>query len=421
MSSSQPGDQPDAPERPDRRDPAAILAPAAAVIALALGALIAIALLLGALRPAGAEPTPGPSASAAPGPTATPEPTPAPTPTPSPTPEPTPTTVPAPLTGLPVLEELAARPVLAVMIDDQRDARPQSGLGEAGIVWHAPAEGGIPRYMALFQDGDPAAVGPVRSSRLYYIGWAAEWNAVYVHVGGSPQALAYLRTAAGRGGEVWNADEFTWGPTYLWRIRERFAPHNVYSSGEKLRELAAKVGATPAPRTPAWTFAPGAPAWTRPAGASVEVRYLANRIAYAYEWASNRWVRTVTGGAGAGVDAATGERLAPANVVVLVVPFAPLDDGSKKNRLEADLVGEGRAWIATNGRIVAGTWRKGAFDAPTLLFGPDGSPAVLTAGQTFVQVVPAPSMVTVTAGGATPSPPRPAAGGRPDPAGPLAD
>ena len=97
------------------------------------------------------------------------------------------------------------------MIDDHLDARPQSGFNAASVVWQAPAEGGIPRYMMIFQDQVPAAVGPVRSARYYYIAWAAEWRAVYAHAGGSPQALRDARTPKGHGQCVYNADEFRWG------------------------------------------------------------------------------------------------------------------------------------------------------------------------------------------------------------------
>ena len=108
-------------------------------------------------------------------------------------------------------------------------------------MWQAPAEGGIPRYMALFQDGQiPAAVGPVRSSRYYYIAWAAEWRSVYVHVGGSPQALALLRSSKGKGQSSTTPTRFRYEGKYLWRINDRFAPHNVYTDGEHLRTMGQK-------------------------------------------------------------------------------------------------------------------------------------------------------------------------------------
>ena len=281
---------------------------------------------------------------------------------------------------------VAGRHVIAVMIDDQQAARPQSGLSSASVVWQAPAEGGIPRYMALFQDTIPTTVGPVRSSRYYYVGWAAEWRALYVHAGGSPQALAVLQQQ-GRGQLVYNADQFRFGEPYIWRVTNRFAPHNLYTDGPHLRSLAAVVGARDGPQAPAWNFAPDAPLASRPAGATIDVVYPANHIHYAYDRMTNTWIRSVSG-ASPQVDAANRQVVAPKNVVVMRMHFGPLNDGHPaKQRLEAQLIGSGPAWIATNGRIAAGMWRKASLTAPTLFFDAAGGPLTLTAGQTFVQVI----------------------------------
>ncbi|MEX2010711.1 MAG: DUF3048 domain-containing protein [Chloroflexota bacterium] len=340
-----------------------------------------------------------PPIAAGPTPTAsgTPEVTPSPTPTPRPTPVPTPAPVPAPLTGRPVKEAVAAQRTIAVMIDDHPDARPQSGFNAAAVVWHAPAEGGVPRYMLLFQDTLPESVGPVRSARQYFVEWAAEWGAMYVHSGGSPQALATLR-AKGQGQWVYNADEFRWGGTYLWRIRQRFAPHNVYTDGENLRKMAARLGADDVAMTPAWSFRADTPFQWRPLGGGISTGYTWNRIRYAYDQASNTYVRSVTG-ASPQIDAADGKRVAPKNVVIMLVRFGRLNDGHpEKARQEAANVGKGTAWIATNGRTVKGTWSKASITEPTLFFGPDGKPATLTIGQTFVQVMPAGTNVTIVPG-----------------------
>lgn len=309
-----------------------------------------------------------------------------PSPSPSPTPMPTPVIV-EPLTGLPVSEKVAKRRVIAVMIDDLWAARPQSGLSSASVVWHAPAEGGIPRYMALFGAGNPTSVGPVRSSRLYYIAWASEWRSVYVHVGGSPQAMAYLATSKGRGKAVYNADHNRWGGKYLWRIGSRYAPHNVYTDAKNLRKLAKAVGGDPYEqvREPVWTFAADAPLEARPTGGTISVPYPANRIQYKYDRKSNTYLRTVSA-EGKQVDAASKTRIAPKNVVVMKVGFIPT--GDKKGRLDGQVTGTGKAWFFTNGKVVKGTWKKANFTAPTLFFGPDGTPVTLTAGQTFIQVIP---------------------------------
>lgn len=354
---------------------------------------------------ASSPPTTGPSASPTPVPTPTPRPTPTPSPTPvpAPSPSPTPVLVPAPLSGRLVDPALAARHPIAVMVDDLRPARPQSGFSLASVVWQAPAEGGIPRYMLLFGEGDPPAVGPVRSARHYFVAWAAEWRAVYVHVGGSPQALDLLRRQ-GRGQLVYNADEFRYGGRYLWRIPERAAPHNVYTDGEHLRALAAVVGAKDEPAAPVWRFEPDAPPAERPVGGSIEVSYPANRIRYAYDRTTNTYRRSVTGEKEQ-IDAATGEAVAPKNVVIMFVRFGPLNDGSNKHRLEAQVTGSGVAYVATNGVVTKGAWRKRAIDAPTEFLDRRGRPIPLTIGQTFIQVVPTGTPVRFVAG--EPPPPNP--------------
>ena len=326
------------------------------------------------------------AASTAPGPASTASE--APSASPSPTPAPTPVLVPDPLDGVLVSPALAKRHVVAVMIDDLWAARPQSGLSSASVVWQAPAEGGIPRYMALFSEGSPPAVGPIRSSRLYFIAWAAEWNAVYMHVGGSPQALAVLDSPQGAGSVVWNADQISLGATYMWRIATRAAPHNVYSSAKAMQQLVKALHAPASmPYTAAWQFAADPPLDQLPTSGSISVPYPQNVISYAYDPATNSYPRTVTS-EGREVDAGTGTRIAPKNVVVIYMSFGPLNDGSNKGRLEAQFTGSGKALVFNNGTLTKATWKKASMTAPTLLYGPDGQPVTLTVGQTFVQVVP---------------------------------
>jgi Protein of unknown function (DUF3048) N-terminal domain/Protein of unknown function (DUF3048) C-terminal domain len=351
---------------------------------------------LGSARPAASPPpTGGPSL-----PPASPPPSAEPTPTPSPTP----VLVPAPLTGRLVSPAAAARHPIAVMVDDLSPARPQSGFNSASIVWQAPAEGGIPRYMMVFQENIPTDVGPVRSSRYYYIAWAAELDALYAHAGGSPQALATLRNQ-GSGQLVYNADEFRWGNSFRRSPlplnvygQQRVGPHNLYTTGKQLREIARTVGAKDGPISWPWTFAPDAPLADRPTGGKIQVTYSnVNAIRFDYDRFSNTYLRSVTGEKKQ-IDGATGKRVAPKNVVVMVVKFGPLNDGSKKHRLEGDVIGSGHAWISTNGVTIQGTWKKTSLKSPTRFFDKAGNPVVLTVGQTFVQVMKTTDVISFTAG-----------------------
>ena len=381
---------------PARRWLVALLAIAvAAIVVLVTAALV----MQGQPGVAVASSTPAPSltvASIAPSPSAAAA-TQVPVPTPPP-PTPAPVAA-APLTGLPVSPAAALQHPIAVMVDDHPDARPQqAGFNAASIVWHAPAEGGVPRYMLIFQDGLPSSVGPVRSARQYYIEWAAEWNAMYVHSGGSPQAIRTL-IAKGQGQWVYNADEYRWGGRYLWRAVGHVAPHNVYSDGAHLRELAVRVGALDEPIEPVWSFGPDAARNLRPDGGSLRVVYLYGTVTYRYDSVTNRYVRYLDRSTAPQVDVADGQIVAPTNVVILRMAFEPLNDGNPaKHRLEAHNVGTGEAWIATNGRTVKGRWSKASITAPTLLLGADGKPIRLTAGQTFVQVLPLANRYQIVAG-----------------------
>ncbi|MFL5686193.1 MAG: DUF3048 domain-containing protein [Chloroflexota bacterium] len=374
----------------------------AAVGGVALGVLAAVAAGPKPTTPVAATSSPSPSATASASPSgsgsASPSATPSPNPTPSPTatPTPAPALVPAPLTGRPVSPAVAKRHVVAVMIDDHPDARPQSGFNDASVVWQAPAEGGIPRYMLWFQDAVPPSVGPVRSARLYFLAWAAEWNAVYAHVGGSPQAMKLLREQ-GQGQLIYNADEFRWGGVYFHRTKDRFAPHNVYTSGKELYTLSRRLGAKSKTMKPAWRFAPDNHILLRPEGGTITTVYPWNTITYRYDRKSNTYRRSVSGEKRQ-TDRGRKEFVAPKNVIVMVMSFGALNDGSKKHRLEAQFIGRGPAWVSTNGMTVKGTWRKTSMKSPTRFFDARGNPITLTVGQTFIQVMPRGSKITIKDG-----------------------
>jgi Protein of unknown function (DUF3048) N-terminal domain/Protein of unknown function (DUF3048) C-terminal domain len=379
-----------------REGRASRIAPAAAVLLAA-----ALAVLLAACSPSNptpsaspgtglvaiaspAEPSSSPSPTPSSSPSTAPSVAPSVAPSPSPTPVPTPSLVVDPLTGELVSPAAAALHPIAVMIDDLGPARPQSGLSSASIVWQAPAEGGIPRYMAIFGAIVPTDVGPVRSSRYYYIAWASEYKAMYVHAGGSPQALSTLK-AQGNGQLVYNADEFAYGGSFR-RIKTRLAPHNLYTTGRQLRRLATALHATAAPKA-LWTFDQPAPLTDRPLGGKISFAYPHNSISYAYDRASNTYLRTVSL-EGAQHDAATKLRIGPTNVVVMWMKFGPLNDGEAyKHRLEATVVGSGPAWVASNGHTVKGTWKKTSVSGPTLFYDGGGNQIDLTVGQTFVNVL----------------------------------
>jgi hypothetical protein len=280
------------------------------------------------------------------------------------------------------------------MIDDHWGARPQSGLSMADIVYQAPAEGGIPRYMAIFQTQAPPAIGPVRSARLYFVAWAEEYRAAYVHMWGSPDAMARLAQDTGK--YIFNIDGLRYGGMsgYMWRVSFRASPHNLYTSYAKLEALTQKIGGTAPLTTSNFTFADQLAGSDRPAAGTIYVPYLYNDVSYTYDWRTNTYPRTVSG-EGAEYDAATGERIAPSNVILLnmnagLLATTPAEE--HKHRLDVQYLGHGTAMVFNNGLAIPAIWTKKGEYAPTVITyasGPNkGKPVPMVRGQIFIQVVP---------------------------------
>jgi hypothetical protein len=132
-----------------------------------------------------------------------------------------------PLTGLEVEDgELSQRPV-AVMINNHPNARPQSGLHKADVVYEVLSEGKITRFLAIFQSELPDVIGPVRSAREYYVDLSKGYNALYISHGWSPTAKEKLEA-----GEADYLNGLFYDGTLFWREDHRKAPHNSYISNE---------------------------------------------------------------------------------------------------------------------------------------------------------------------------------------------
>jgi Protein of unknown function (DUF3048) N-terminal domain/Protein of unknown function (DUF3048) C-terminal domain len=340
-----------------------------------------------------------PSAAATGGPSAIPSASPLPSPS-------GPPAIYEDLSGIPSTAELAHRYPIAVMIDDSPAARQQAGLSSASMVWQAPAEGGIPRYMAIFQSGTPPRIGPIRSARLYFVRWAAEWKAVYLHAGGPPPLRAFL---AGRQTLVLDVPGRA-----TRRVTFRAAPHNLYTEGVRLRHFverakratSARIAYNPTEPGRLQAFRDAASEADRgPDRGSIRVTYTSEVVSYRYDRASNTWLRSVDGrdqhdalataNRGNGTIG-SGARIAPTTVVVMVVPIrrSKTIEGPALGRLEADSLGTNTAWVFADGRVTKGTWHKRTPTDRTRFLDAAGHEIAFPRGQIFIQVVPKTSAAT---------------------------
>lgn len=280
----------------------------------------------------------------------------------------------SPLTGERVADEAATKlPVTGVMIENSPEARPQSGLKGAGVVYEAAAEGGITRFLALYQGANLSHIGPVRSLRIYYLGWAAPYQASIAHVGGSGNALSTVRS-----GKYRDIDQFYNGNSY-WRATDRRAPHNVYTSTEKLNALNSTKGFKESVFT-SFSRTDEKPAETATAAAiTVNFSSSAYSTSYAYDKASNSYIRSL---AGIGHTDREGGQIAPK---VLVVLEAQTERRAGPDGYD-DLIttGSGKATVFQNGTVAEATWKRDNFDAPLKLVANDGKDIALNRGQTWV-------------------------------------
>ena len=128
------------------------------------------------------------------------------------------------------------RPI-AVMIDNHKAALPQGGLNNAYMVYEIIVEGGESRLMALFKGQNLEKIGPVRSSRHYFLDYALENDAIYVHYGWSPQAQYDISNLG-----VNNINGISESESSFWRVKDKRAPHNVATSTAKILSIAERKG-----------------------------------------------------------------------------------------------------------------------------------------------------------------------------------
>ena len=283
-------------------------------------------------------------------------------------------TVPSTLTGLQVLPDINKRTVTGVMIENSMDARPQAGLGEAGVVFEAIAEGGITRFLALFQDTAPENIGPVRSARPYYVEWSMGFDSTYAHVGGSPEALSNIREWGVR-----DLDQFYNSGAYH-RISARAAPHNVYTGIPKLNQLEASKGYIGS------TFT-GFPRNVKDKPRKVPTARTINlnisgplyNVAYNYNPKTNSYDRQE--GGTPHIDANSNKQISPKVVIAMIVPYGIQSDGKHS---QYGVVGSGQAWIFQDGDVQQVNWSKADRKSQIGFIDAAGKPVKLTPGRTWV-------------------------------------
>ncbi len=313
--------------------------------------------------------TPSPSATATPSPTATA------TPTATPTPAPTSLT-----SGLPY--DGGYHPIM-VMIENMPAARPQSGIGQADIVYEAYMEAkSVTRFLCVFNDKLPESVGPVRSCRIYFIDIAQEYDSLLAFFGGPKSsghpADIYSKFRKTDIAVIADGIGSKYGK-YYWRSKRHSAPHNVYTDLTKLAKLLD-------PMEPASHFQYAADGLMQGDEVNhINIVYNKHTVNTTYEYDAKTGVYLRSIGGKPMMDSLTDQQVTVTNVIVQQARHVSL--GTSKSHINVKLTGEGKCDIFTGGMHVEGTWKRDSTDDITRYYDGTGREITLLPGNTWVQII----------------------------------
>lgn len=285
----------------------------------------------------------------------------------------------SPLTGLYIDEEKINNRPIAVMLDNYYKARPQAGLSEADIVYEILAEGNITRYLAIFHTGEPKIIGPVRSARPYFISKALEYNPLYVHVGGSQQALIDVRDL-----KMADIDALSSGKNVFWRQKHKPIPNNMYTDMEAILREAKRKGYTLTSNLTSFNFNTNDTLINGDDLISIKFPYKDNYASqFKYDNETKQYLRFINNVPHK--DETTNIHLSAKNIIVQFADNKILDS---EGRLEIDIIGEGKGYYITNGKLMDIIWKKENRRSQTRIFDVNGSEISLNPGITWFQIVP---------------------------------
>ncbi len=280
----------------------------------------------------------------------------------------------SPFTGEPVP---SLGPVLAVKIDNLAPARPQTGLGDADIVYVIPVEGGLSRLLAVFSSHFPAVIGPVRSAREDDLELLQQFGRpAFAYSGAQPKLLPVVERAR-------IVDLYSGKAGGYFRDPRRAAPHNLYARSQQLLTQAAGAGKA---HDIGFRFGPP-PSGGRPA-ASFSVAYPATSFTFRWSARDGRWLVSMDGKAAASTD---GGQLSAGTVVIQYTKVRTsrfLEAGARPPYAES--TGAGPGLVLRDGSAYAIRWSRPQADGGTTFTTAAGQEMTFARGPVWIVLAYAP-------------------------------
>ncbi|HEY8892098.1 MAG TPA: DUF3048 domain-containing protein [Clostridium sp.] len=286
-------------------------------------------------------------------------------------------------TGEEVTKEVLDNIAVFAIVENSVDARPQSGLNAADIVYETMAEGGIPRFIALFQKNDVQKIGPIRSARSYFLDISKEYNLPFAHCGGSQEALDMISDE-----KLMSMNEMTKASTY-WRDSIRKAPHNLYTSTQKLSALV---------KTKKFTYTPTLKLkFDKSYWDNVKLSLASNVLLKinklyntSYTFKNGLYLKSMDGKPSNNKE--DNLPLAFKNIVVQITSIKTQTDGK---HLDIELVGSGNGYVISNGKFVKMHWFKETTTSQTILTDDKGNDLPLNPGKTWWNIADKSTVVDI--------------------------
>ncbi len=287
------------------------------------------------------------------------------------------------------ISKLESRRPVAVMINNHSEARPQSGLNSADLVFEALAEGGITRYLAIFWSEAPEKVGPIRSARQYYLEWLSPFDPLYIYDGCADTTNP--KTDACGNVYAYNIKRIATIGAWRWNDGRRYAPHNEYSSLKTTWEYAEDKNWDQMPEIQTWKFKKDATLDSRGLKTKVKITFherLNNSGAYDTVWTydnkKNLYFKE-TGGK-IHIDQETNTQVYTKNLIIQEVTLTPSYD--EKGRIILTTIGNGKATLFIDGKITTGIWKKLSRTDRTKYYDSQGNEVIFNRGRTWISIVP---------------------------------
>ncbi len=292
------------------------------------------------------------------------------------------------LSGLEIAGDVKGERPFAIMVENSQNARPQSGLDLADVIFEVVDEGGITRLIAIFSSYDAEVVGPIRSARQYYAEIARNFDPVYVFFGTFPEGYKIIENmdmdVLSAIGDPTGASKITALASH-WRDSSRVQPHNAYMSTLSLKEDARKAGyALESGQSPfRFKFDSSSEDRGDISNITIDFSVAAFKSEFEYDKSANNYLKYLAGSPH--IDRENEEQLYFNNVVTMITDIVP--SGNEAGHMIVRTTGSGKAFYFMDGKVLEGSWERNSVLSPFEYLDSNGNPILFNRGKTYVGLI----------------------------------